>query len=179
MQIRQALQEAFATRVKSLIKKYHDKTDKAHHQREARKDALFHRHRQAVQGFEALRKDQSALDVLGPAGMSADESELDGILDVVYDLCQRDYNIKKDRRGQPPHRREFSDRIDRKSPAVPGLPKNFYDKQWLASRSPEWVKDVLQPKAPVQVAASSIEVAQLIAALSTMVGGASNDTRAV
>lgn len=129
---------------------------------------LYRRRRDIVEKYAPLKHHLGILDLLGPQGMSSDESlampNIDGRaytylhsdwradevgtwledLDTVYLF---DRASEGDKRGAYPHmrRREQGRRMSTRSKPVKGLPVNAYREDWLRTRVSAWVKDHLRP----------------------------------
>ena len=69
------------------------------------------------------------------------------LLNNVYERLQKDKKaLALDQRGRSCDARVMKeDNIDAKSRPVPGLPRNLYEKEWLAQQDQLWVERKLKP----------------------------------
>jgi hypothetical protein len=78
------------------------------------------------------------------------------LFDKIH-LSTRFTSLGRPKRGAFPHRRIPSKRIDHSSKPVPGLPRNFYDKTWLASLDESEIANMdIQPDCDVTISASAL-----------------------
>lgn len=109
-----------------------------------------------MDGFRVLRRNQDYIDMLGTAGHSGDETDPEfanrkrpryNILVVpwhskeltdylrslnVIHLHTRFTAVGQPKLGNWPRDRVESSKVDLKSGPISGLPRNFYDAEWLA-----------------------------------------------
>lgn len=150
---------------------------------------MFHRRREVAKLYEPLQKHLEILDVLGPEGMSSDESDIDRATNQpMYTVVKPDWrhpdlhnwlkvldhlhhrahinSWTKDKRGAFAHTCVGSQRVHRKAHAPPRLPLNAYDPMWLEGREAMYVKHVLCLKTePYSFTHSSDVIACVLSAL--------------
>ncbi|KAI0324444.1 hypothetical protein GY45DRAFT_1262849 [Cubamyces sp. BRFM 1775] len=154
------VKKAFSTHLRYLHRRYlHDTSGEAEKlrarkraNRDERKRGLFQRRLTAALSYEALKPHVDIIRRLGVDGMSSDESSVENDIVHYYILKKRwrhpeltmwlrvfDAVYRKIRvsetnratRGAPVHWRHVTNRYDNERAAVPCLPKNAYNPDWL------------------------------------------------
>ncbi|KAH9885103.1 hypothetical protein C8Q73DRAFT_660346 [Cubamyces lactineus] len=165
------VKKIFATHLRHLHRKYLRSTSGEAKQLEARKRAnreerkrgLFNRRLTAALSYDALKPHVEMLQCLGVDGMSSDESSVENdivhyrilkkswrhpnltIWLRVFDAAYRKTRVSETNRatrGAPVHWRLVTNQYDNRRAAVPCLPKNAYNPEWLNSLNGMDVEDL-------------------------------------